>query len=292
MTGVYRLTARYSRPAKRQTRPKSGCLQPAGVALSDEHCFVGIEQELAVSGRVAVRGDMEPSAATDVAVVLIEPGVQAPHLLRAPAVWPVQRTGEAVVGSDDEAGREYVIDAEEPAERTEVDLERRRDQYDDVACVLMVTKLGEGVRPQPRVVHHPRKGCGMATDFGNRATAEGRPGGQCFERITIAPRKRSCTAVGLTQQIDADRPAPCHEPEERNDAVACREGAIDIEGGQSPLCRIHSAGVHSAGTHWLRAGMASSASQNAGQLFETTPGSLTSMPSTTSPRMPNAIPRR
>ena len=41
-----------------------------------------------------------------------------------------------------------------------------------------------------------------------------------------------------------------------------------------------------------RAGIESSTSQKAGQLFDTTSGSATSMPSTTSPSRPNAIARR
>lgn len=95
------------------------------MALADEDCLVGVEKQFAVPGRVAVGRDVDPRAATDVAVVLIEPSMQTVDLLRAPAIRAMQFTGETSIVAHHKAGGQDVIHTEQTAERTEVHLERR-----------------------------------------------------------------------------------------------------------------------------------------------------------------------
>lgn len=169
------------------------------MAPAHKDCLVGVEEQLAIPGRVAVRRDVDPGAATDLAVVFIEPGVQPPDLLRPSAIRAVQFTGEAPVVAHHQAGGQDVIDAEEPTERTEVDLKRRGDEEDDVAGFLMAAQRRHRVRSEPGVVHHASEGGRMATDFGNRATPERRSRSEYLQRIAIAPQNSGGSLACLSQ---------------------------------------------------------------------------------------------
>ena len=103
-----------------------------------------------------------------------------------------------------------------------------------------------------------------------------------FSAFAVPPHKRGHGVACIHDELQRQLGRACYAPEERDDTVTGGQRAVDIERRDSgPIA-----------AHCPRAGIASSASQKAGQLFDTTPGSLTSMPSTTSPRMPKAIPSR
>ena len=102
----------------------------------------------------------------------------------------------------------------------------------------------------------------------------------------IASRSRRASAPPTCDrtsgQTGDDRPRAGHLAQERHDAVAVGDRAVEVERGDPRHARAHA----------RRAGIDSSTSQNAGQLFDTTSGSATSMPSTTRPSRPNAIASR
>ena len=75
---------------------------------------------------------------------------------------------------------------------------------------------------------------------------------------------------------------PGHAPQERHDAVPRRHRAVDVE-------RRHDG---SPGRHDALPTISSRTDQKSGQLFDTTSGSVTSIPSTDAPSTPKAIARR
>jgi hypothetical protein len=122
----------------------------------------------------------------------------------------------------------------------------------------------------------------MAPDVLHRSVREGGACRATLQHIPIATNERWDGVTGISCQLLDQVPSASNTPEKRDDAVTNGQGAVDIE------CRD----MGPIAAHCPRAGIASSASQKAGQLLDTTPGSLTSMPSTTSPRMPKAMPSR
>ena len=137
---------------------------------------------------------------------------------------------------------------------------------------------------------------GRRTSTPARLDVGRRPSG---ERDAARPSAFSAFAVAARQRRRRSRPpgaprptatarVPADPPQERHDAVAGRDRAVDVERGDDG--RGSGAGTAAHGVMGAR--RPSRTVQNPGQLFDTTSGSTTTMPATAVPSTPNAIARR
>ena len=167
---------------------------------------------------------------------------------------------------------------EECGERLDVDRVRRRNDHDLIAGGQVGLQAGQGVAAQPVVVDLRRELGGQRFDNPERAAGEGGPCGEHLERVPVTADERPRHVDRMGGDAGDEPRRAGYLPEERHHAITSGERSVEIERGDA--------------RHVRRAGIESSASQNPGQLFETTAGVDTSMPSTTSPSSPNAIANR
>ena len=179
-------------PAPCRSRPRAhahgtGSGIGASVTLGP-HGVVGVSEQLAVAGGVAVGPQLDGGAAS---VALVQPGVEPPDLLRSPAVGARQLAGAPTIVGDGQLGAEHGIDdAEARRQRTQVHGERRRHPHDGVSLLVMRLHAGEHVVAQPLGGERGGELVGVTLDVGHRTPGEHGVHGQCLEAIAIPPQER------------------------------------------------------------------------------------------------------
>ena len=266
--------------AVRASRRRHGRSAPARHRRPSTHTgVVGVGEQLAVAGRVAVRPQLDGGAA---AVVLVEPGVEAGDLLRPAAVaaderrrctgrrrrrrarWPRTPSTPRPLGRAG-AGRR----------RTTPTRARRR-----VPGAAVPAQPGQRVgRSQSRCDRRRRTSTAGRLDVGDRPPGERGVRRERLQRVAVTPgerRRRRAPGRGAARR----RPAACRR---RGAGTARRSRA------SSPCRRRRRRRRRrrsSAGTAAIVAGRSRRRSrridvadvQYPGQLFDTTSGSATSMP--------------
>ena len=132
---------------------------------------------------------------------------------------------------------------------------------------------GDGVVTQPGLGQLVPVRRSLGFDGGRRDVAKDHVGGELTQAIAVASHERGDEMVAAPSKPSGERTAARHAPQERHDTVGSGQRPVEVEGDDG--------GRHAASP--------SSMFQYAGQLFETTCGSATTMPGTTVPITPNAI---
>ena len=163
------------------------------------------------------------------------------------------------------------------ADDSHVLLVGRRDDHDPVALPAMPAEPRRRVVTQPALDDPPRQFSSMALEIvpihaAQTDLARNRP-----QRVSITPRSGGKHPMGTARQASDQSAGAGNPSQEWYDAVSSGQRGVEVERGD----RAEGHPNDSA-----------SIVQNPGQLFDTTSGSSTSMPSTTEPNTANAIASR
>ena len=181
-------------------------------------------EELVVARGVAVGPELRVGQ-----VVLLEPVAHAPGLFRTAAVRADETTGEPPVRSSLEHRAEDGVDPERATQWDEVGVERRRREDHRVSELTMPTEARDRVVAQASRPDLAGEGFAKALDLRRFDPAE-RAAGELLEPVTVASRRGRRNRERMTEER---RPQPPSRgpAEERRHAVARRERAVHVEGG-------------------------------------------------------------
>ena len=151
----------------------------------------------------------------------------APRLLGAAAVRPVEQPGEEAVGAAVESGADDLVDAEQSRERQEVGVEGRRGEHDRVAQLAMAAESRGGVLAEARRGHLGGELGSETVDLrggqaGERGAREG------FQSVPVAADEVACERKRTAEQRRR-QPSARGPPEEREDAIPGRQRAVHVE---------------------------------------------------------------
>ncbi len=153
----------------------------------------------------------------------------AAGLFGAAAVRPIEAAREQPVAVPLESRADDAVDADEPAERQHVYVERgRREQHG-------VAELAVPAQPRGGVVTEPGRGhlaCELVAETVDLRRVPTRQGGarERLQPVAVAAEERPGERARTGDESGRESP-PGGPAEEGEDAVAGREGAVDVEGG-------------------------------------------------------------
>jgi len=184
--------------------------------------MVGEREQRVVTSGVAVGpelGAVEPAFG--------EERANAPCLLGAAAVRPVEAPGQEPVGAALEPRAEHLVDLEQLTDRQEIGIERGRREHDRVTERLMAAEAGGRVGTEARRDHLRRVLGAEVLDLLGRQAGE-RGARERFQSVSVAAQEPAREGERVAE--DSRREAGARgAPEEREDAVPGRQRAVHVE---------------------------------------------------------------
>jgi hypothetical protein len=191
---------------------------------ADVHRMLGQREERRVVGRVPVRPEL--------GILEAPSGERLAHaagLLAAAAVRPVETPREQPGRVPLEPRADDAVDAEESPERQEVGVEGGRREQDEMAELEVPAQPRGGVFAQPVCGHLVRELVAEEVDLRGVPTGQ-RGARKCLQPITVTADEGRNEGARTGGESGREA-APCGAAEEREHAVAGRERAVDVEGG-------------------------------------------------------------